>query len=283
MQKPNYNESVRHVCYLLDGSRTFAMINGIRYEDIDRYAYESGAEALKNLMSMTFDELHIPFLSVALSTRSNRGREASMKVLTRLIIPFFCEKWMDYFVKNRIRVRFVGDLELFCSVADDQKGLNDAIKRLEYDTRAFTDYYLIVMVAYDSRQEYLKLIRSQSLSADIKSLIDNYYGFNVPDVDLLIRSWRPRLSACIPILVGEYADIYLFPAPFQCFDMVPYKKIISDYSKRLKSKGGSFIYTREDVEQIKMQGSRIKRSSTEPLLLGTTVGNAWLPMSDVDE
>ncbi len=94
MEQIEYN-TVKHVCYLMDGDRTFAIIKNIEAWEINEYAYYSGAISLERLMGMTFGKLKIRYLSVNLAGRRNcTKRPESIKMIVELVPRFFGKKWI---------------------------------------------------------------------------------------------------------------------------------------------------------------------------------------------
>ena len=273
----NRQNEINHVCFLIDGTRTFAIVNNVNAQKINDFAYSSGVPVLKDLIEATFVKRGIPYLSIALTTRSNAlKRSESMKIIPNTLMSYITERWYKFYSENNIRVRIIGDIDLFCSTADNPEELRSNIRDIEKKTEKFNKYHLVFMVAYDTTYEYINFL-SKNNEKDVEKLIRAYYGFPVPKVDFLIRTWRPRLSGCVPILVGEYSDIYLFSSPFQCFDLDALKTIESDYRNRIESKGGGFLYTNEDIAKIHVMKDKILTKKIS--IIGTKVGNAWLPIN----
>lgn len=275
------NEKIKHVCFLIDGCRTYSITRGLSdHNEIYNKAYLSGAEMLYDLQKWTFEELEIPFLSVALTTRQNHLKRVDTMRIIMDNIAEFSGQWIKFYNDNGVKVKFIGDVELFINSATDKNKLRKAVENLEEKTKDNKDFYFFPMVAYDSTYEYLKFIRQNS-TKKTEDLIKEYYGVQAPPVDFLVRFWRPRLSACIPILVGDYSDFYLYPAPFQLFKREYYQKIVDDYTKRIDSRGGGFFYTKEEIAKIKEKKEIIENA--EPYIIGTRIGKAWLPIRDSDE
>jgi uncharacterized protein len=270
---------IKHVCYLIDGCRTYAILNSSSFDKLPDDAYTSGADTVEKIFKMTFDDHGIPFLTFAWTTRNNHLKRNDMMRVIPNAFPGFARRWLPYLRKRRVRVKFIGDTELFIRSSDRPGEVSQAIETLEMETAGFSDYNLFFMVAYDSKYEYISFLSKTKdfHEKGIDNLIREYYGTAVPEIDFIIRSWRPRLSSCIPILVGEYADMYLFSGPFQYFDAKSYSMIITDYEKRLISKGGGFRYSEGDVERIRDYRGEII-SKIKPYIIGSTIGYSWLPV-----
>jgi uncharacterized protein len=269
----------KHVCYLIDGCRTYAILNSSSIKKLPKDAYTSGADTVEKVFRLTFDEHRIPFLTFAWTTRNNHLKRNDMMKVIPNAFPGFARRWLPYLRRRGVRVRFIGDTELFINSSDKPREVSGAIKKMEEETAGFYDYHLFFMVAYDSKYEYINFLSNTKdfHEKGIENLIKEYYGTNVPEIDFIIRSWRPRLSSCIPILVGEYADMYLFSGPFQYFDSRSYSMIINDYEKRIGSKGGGFRYSEGDLEKIRDYKGEII-SKIKPYIIGSTIGYSWLPI-----
>ncbi|MDE1825426.1 MAG: undecaprenyl diphosphate synthase family protein [Candidatus Micrarchaeota archaeon] len=281
---------LKHICFLMDGNRNYAIMENLASsnDNLDYHAYYNGAEALEKLMKMTFNELKVPYLTVNLIGRENCvKRDSSVRTITKLVPHFFGDIWIDFFKSNEIKVKFIGDLELFCNSSEDPEGLRLEIQKVEKLTQNFNKNHLILMAAYDPLYEYntlfvkmhgkfaLKIENLENYNKERESLVEAYYGFEVPKVNILIRTWWPKLSALIPILVGDHADIYLFPAPFELFNISIYRKIVEDYNNRTSS---------PDVEELLDKGIdapirnyRNEINNTKPVILGSIINDTWLP------
>lgn len=282
---------LKHICVLMDGNRTYAIMENLHgvEEDLNYQAYYSGAEALERLMRMTFNDLRVPCLSINLIGRENCvRRKGTARAITKLVPHFFGDIWTGFFRENEVRVKFVGDLELFCNSSEDPEGLREEMKRVEDSTASFGRNKLIAMAAYDPAYEYstffgkmqagarLELKDWESYDRERAELAKAYYGFEVPKVDLMIRTWRPKLSAMIPILVGEYADMYFFPAPFQLFDLEAYRRIVEDYKARASTPDTEEIWNAGG--KIPMRDYREQIRKLKPTVIGREFDGVWLPL-----
>ena len=268
------SKKVQHVCYLMDGTRTYQAFKKTTYEKINEKAYPDGMRKLHEIMKMSFHDFNIKFLTVNIIGRRNVVlRKDSATSLEDIFPHFFLTVWKDYFIRNKIRVKFIGDLDLFCNSATDPDKVRKTLIETEKNTKKFQDYNLILMIAYEPSYEYLRIIKNNIKVDSVDKLIKKYYGFDVPDINIIIRAWRAKFSGCIPLFVSEYADIYFFPAPFIYFNRSVYRIIIKDYLKRIKS--SNEVPT---TKQIKELYNVRKKISKKPLPIGELVGGRWLPM-----
>ena len=268
------NKKLQHVCYLMDGTRTYQAFKKTPYEKINEKAYYSGMNKLHNIMNMSFIDFNIRFLTVNIIGRENvEKRKDSATSIADIFPYFFLTKWKEYLIKNKVRVRFIGDLDLFCNSATNPDKVRETLNLTEKYTKKFHDHYLILMLAYEPSYEYLRIIKNNIRAGSKKDLVRKYYGFYVPDVNLIIRTWRPKLSGCVPLFVSEYADIYFFPAPFMYFNRSTYKIIFEDYLKRIES--SNKVPTKLQIKELYNAQGRL---SKKPLPLGELVGGRWFPI-----
>lgn len=274
--------AVRHACVLIDGCRTFAMLKGAREVDALGEGYRYGAETLGELLHWSFEDFGIPVLSVAMTTRRNMlHRPESMRFIADNIRGYFLEKWLPFFHEREVGVRFIGDRQLFAQAGSNPRDVEEAMAEVERETRNYRKHFFFPMVAYDSAHEYTGLLRGNP-GATREELLRSYYGAEIPEVDFLLRTYRPRLSSCIPILVGDYADIYLFTAPFSMLTREKFAKVICEYRQKPRSKGGGFLYTRDDLQRLTSSRTlaelRHHLKHVEPYPVGSLIGDVWVPL-----
>lgn len=269
------NKKIQHVCYLMDGTRTYQAFKKTPYEKINERAYYSGMNKLHSIMSMSFLDFNIKFLTVNIIGRKNmKERKDSATSIADIFPYFFLTKWKKYLIKNKIRVKFIGDLDLFCNSATEPDKVRKTLNLTERYTKNFHNYYLILMLAYEPSYEYLRIIKRNIRVNSKEGLIKRYYGFYVPEVNFIIRAWRPKLSGCVPLFVSEYADIYFFPAPFLYFNKSTYKTILEDYLKRIES--SNKVPTAQQIKELYNAQGKL---SKKPLPIGELVGGRWFPIN----
>lgn len=273
----NEVDNIQHICYIMDGDRTYAITKKVQKLEINNYAYYSGFLSLERLMEMTFKKIGIKYLSINLVGRRNcYKRPESIKKVVELTPTFFGKKWIQFFIRNKIRVKFFGDLELFCNLSENPLVIKEEIKKIEDITSKFEEHFLLVMAAYEPFEEYKKLFKiSNSNDLSIEEAKLKYYGFSVPDVNFIIRTWRPKFTGCLPIMLTDYSDIYFFTAPFQYFKLKDLKSISEDYLSR--STSSSTNYTDNDILTIQNNGESIKAGKI--YVLGKKINNIWLPLN----
>lgn len=270
---------VNHICLLIDGNRIYAILNDAK--DIAVVAYTTLFDHLAFVHEILFLEFGIPFVSAVTSTRinhflrpKNEIREFSRNLLR------YVEESVGFFHENQIRFKFIGDLKVFCSQYEDPKAAEDLLTATEKETENYSRFHLFLMAAYDERHEYIRHLTTAK-TTDVRELIRSYYGCDVPEVDCTIRFGRPRLSFCLPVLVGGYSDIFLYPIPFQYCRREDLAEILEDYTQRPVSKGGGFAYNEEDIASIRARKKDL--TFIRPQVMGTRIGRVWFPFKEREE
>lgn len=271
--------TVKHICLLIDGTRIYAILNDA--EDIAKVAYKTLFDHLTVLHELLFLEWGIPFLSAVTSTRINHFlrpdheiNEFSSNLLR------YVEESTPFFHEHEVKFKFIGDVDLFCSRCKDPSQARSLLVNTEKETRAYSAFHLFLMAAYDERHECISYL-TKAHTTDVKELVQTYYGCSVPDVDVTIRFGRPRLSFCLPLLVGGYSDIFLYPIPFQYCTREDITAMLTDYAARPISKGGGFAYSEEDIVSIRAKKDNLK--FIKPQVMGTKIGRVWFPFKKPEE
>lgn len=266
-------DTVNHICLLIDGTRIYAILNDA--QDIARTAYTTLFNHLTSVHKTVFLEAGIPFLSAVTSTRINHFLRPPHEIdqFTTNLLRYVTES-APFFHEHEVKFRFVGDLDVFCSTCKDPLHAKELIKKTEAETQKYSTFHLFLMAAYDERHECITYL-TKAETQDVEELIRDYYGCDVPEVDFTVRFGRPRLSFCLPVLVGGYTDMFLYPIPFQYFTPQDLAAILKDYKERPVSKGGGFAYDAEDIASIRARKDNLKFIT--PQVMGTLIGKVWFP------
>lgn len=280
----NVINSVHIIC---DGNRTYSILKG-HINDIDPYAYDNAWKKLEYLTKYLINNKQIRFLIFTVTVRNNhldRFRAETVRPVARLLVNHYKRMRSFYSAKN-VMVKFIGDLQLFIETSENPNLTKETISLIENMTKDNTDNFVALQVAYDHSYEYLKVFKmtqnfkDENLSTFYllkKKAVTKYYGRDLPDIDLSIRTMRPRLSNSIPVLIGDYADFYFFPAPFPMLGKRQIDRILDDEKLRIDSKGGGYVYTDDDIKSLR--NLSLKDFSNSPIFLGKKISHLWLPIS----
>jgi len=184
----------QHLGIILDGNRRFAK----RLMLQPWKGHEYGAEKIQKLLKWC-DKLKIKELTLyCLSVENIKKRpKTELDYLFRLFRKEFREIKREQIEKNKIKIRFIGNLNLL------PKDLADQCRKLEKQTESNSNYTINFALAYGGREEIInavKKILSNKLSSNQinkKILEKNLWLSSEPD--LVIRTGgEKRTSNFLP-------------------------------------------------------------------------------------
>ena len=220
-----------HIAIIMDGNGRWAKSRGLPRT----VGHTNGAKALQRIITAS-KELGIKILTVyAFSTENwNRPKE-EVDFLMNLFLKYLSTKSKDL-IKNKIRFIALGDKSKFSD------RIQNAINKLESETKNFTDFTLNVALNYGGHQEIVNA--TKSIFKDIKAgkisenninetLFENYlYTRGQPSPDLIIRtSGEQRLSGFL-LWQSSYSEFYFPKIHFPDFDKNQLELAIQEYTKR---------------------------------------------------
>ena len=288
-----WKESMSCVHIICDGNRTYSIMKG-HLKDIETYAYDEAWKKLEDVTRFIFDNSRVRYIFFTVTARRNHldPKRAESVRPTATLLPNHLARTLEYYKRKRARVKFIGDNALFARTSAEPEKTARTMELLERETSGFEDRFVFHQVAYDSVYEYVKVFKrtlarkewsrmgSMAFERTARELGERYYGTHVPEVDVCVRTMRCRLSNTLPILVGEYADFYFFPGPFPMIQTGHLERIFEDYYLRRESKGGTFVYDREDIRAL--QKFRMDDFDLNPFFIGSRAAKVWLPIGKRD-
>lgn len=268
----------KSVCIIADGNRIYSIILR-KYKHLGEHAYRTAWDKVEELSKYLFSLSYIEDIFLVITIRNNHLDLNRLEVIKPIsdYLGEYMEKLMPTFSQHGVRVDFIGDVDLFIETSNNPIKVKQIIEDIKLKTIDFNSKHFYQMYAYDYYFELINVMNS--ITGHIQTIDDlrfEYYGKHMRDLDLIIRTGRPRLSRAIPIFVGEYADFYTFPAPFSMLESRNIEDIFKDYRSRVSSKGGKLCYSERDIDE--MQKFSLDDFDCRPLVLGTKVGNVWLPI-----
>ena len=185
---------MRHLAIIPDGNRRWAARNKLK----TLLGHQKGGHAVKDAISVCLKN-KIKYLSIYIFSLENFNRGDLEKDYLFKMIPDQIKENRPNLLKNRVRVRFIGDKNVFPANA-----LN-VINSIEAETRDFDSLNLSFLFCYGGRQEIVAAIKDLAkdiaggaVSADKvdEQTLRNYlWSASLPDPDLIIRtSGISRLS-----------------------------------------------------------------------------------------
>lgn len=227
----NKDKLPEHVAIIMDGNGRWAKQRGF----LRTIGHENGVKSLRVAITKCA-ELGIKHLTLyAFSTENwNRPSYEVNKLMDLLVKSLVKEK--PLFQENQIALNAIGNLELLPLKAKQQ--LINTIEETKQNNRMT----VTLALSYGSRAEIIQAIKRISnkvknniISEDNidESIINEHlYTYNMPDVDLLIRtSGEQRISNFLLWQIA-YAELYFTDVLWPDFSEEELYKAILSYQKR---------------------------------------------------
>ena len=232
MEKELHIENLpTHVAIIMDGNGRWAKKQGLK-----RIAgHEKGTKSVRESIECCA-EIGVKNLTLfAFSTENWNRPKMEVQTLMKLLIRSLKNEY-ERLHKNQIRLNCVGNIESLPEKV--QKELNEVIDL----TKANTRMTLTIALSYGSREEIKCMVQriSQKVSdgevkvADINDELihEHLYTFDLPDVDLLIRtSGEQRISNFLLWQIA-YAELYFCDVLWPDFRREHLLEAIESYQKR---------------------------------------------------
>ena len=226
----------KHIAIIMDGNRRWAKSNNHSLLE----AYEKGLETLNDTIN-NFIKLKIKYLTVFGFSTENWSR--SKKEISFLMNLFnkFLDKAISEAEGNEIRIKFIGDLEVFSKKIKEKTSL---LSRLTNKKKKLT---LTVAVNYGGRQEILIAIKkylTDHLNRNFKSLknlndFEKYlFNYKVPNIDLLIRTGGEKRLSNFMLWHLAYTELIFLNQMWPDFNLNLLDSSINEFISRKRKFGG---------------------------------------------
>ena len=221
----------KHIAIIMDGNGRWAKKRGLPRT----VGHTNGAKALQRTIEAC-KKFGVKTLTVyAFSTENWSRPKEEVDFLMNLFLGYL-KKQSKKLIENKIRFIVLGDKSRFSS------NIQNAMKKLESDTKDFTEFTLNVALNYGGHAEILKA--TKEIASDVKSgkiSIDDVdekmfeshlYTCGQLPPDLIIRtSGEQRLSGFL-LWQSSYSEFYFPSVHFPDFDEEQLRLAIQEYSKR---------------------------------------------------
>jgi undecaprenyl diphosphate synthase len=221
----------KHVAIIMDGNGRWAKGRGMSRIFGHRNALTAVRESVKAASQINVEAITL----YAFSTENWNRPKLEVDALMSLLINSLKKELPD-FMSNGVKVNSIGCTKSLPKNA--QNVLNDVI----YKTRNNSDIVLTFALSYGSREEIVNAFKNISKKVVNKELdlekinentINNHlYTFNLPDVDLMIRtSGEQRISNFLLWQVA-YAELYFTEILWPDFRQEHFYDAIIEYQNR---------------------------------------------------
>lgn len=206
-----YETPLKHLAIIMDGNRRWARKNKM---DVLLGHSKGGVDAVKTTLEFCLQN-KIPYLSLYTFSLENFKRSEDEKECLFNLIATCGEKELKEFIDRGVRIRFVGDRNLF-----PEKVLKSC-SELEEKTKHLQALCVNVLFCYGGRQEIVAAART--LASDVqkgnlsvegiseKEFEKRLWMHECPDPDLIIRTSGVQRLSNFLLYEGAYSEIYFMP------------------------------------------------------------------------
>ncbi len=235
----------KHIAIIMDGNGRWAKKQGMQRV----FGHKKGVNAVREVVEAS-TELGIQALTLYTFSTENWSRPKSEVSTLMSILVSSLRKELKLFQKNNICLGAIGNIQGLPEKAQDE--LMQTIEK----TKNNTGLSLNLALNYGAREELIRAVKSISKrivnnelrieEIDENTINNHLYTFNLPDVDLLIRtSGELRLSNFLLWQIA-YAELYFTDVLWPDFRKDDFYRAIINFQMRERR----FGKTSEQIENI---------------------------------
>ena len=227
----NLHKIPNHIAIIMDGNGRWAKGKGMQRV----FGHRNALTAIRETAD-TASELGVQYLTMyAFSTENWNRPKLEVNALMNLLISTL-KKELPEFMKKDVRVNSIGNVSQLPKSA--QKVLSDVIEKTKNNKKITLTFAL----SYGAREEIVNAIKNISEKVvnneiDIKKINDkiinnHLYTFNLPDVDLMIRTSGEQRISNFLLWQAAYAELYFTDVLWPDFRKEDLFDAILDYQNR---------------------------------------------------
>lgn len=231
LQSIHLHKIPNHIAVIMDGNGRWAKNKGMQRV----FGHRNALTAIRETAD-TASDLGVKFLTMyAFSTENWSRPKFEVDALMSLLISTL-KKELPEFQRKNVKINAIGDIESLPKNA--QKILNKVIDETKNNTKITLSFAL----SYGSREEIVNTIKNISKKVVNKELdiekidqniINNHlYTFNLPDVDLMIRTSGEQRISNFLLWQMAYAELYFTEILWPDFRKENLFDAIIDYQNR---------------------------------------------------
>ncbi|WP_299107946.1 isoprenyl transferase [uncultured Tenacibaculum sp.] len=243
LQSINLQNTPNHIAIIMDGNGRWAKGKGMQRV----FGHKNALTAVREAVAGASD-VGAKFITLyAFSTENWNRPKLEVDALMSLLVNSL-KKELPNFQKNGIRVNSIGNIEQLPSKA--RKVLSEVIKATENNSTITLTFAL----SYGAREEIVNAIKNISKKVvnneldiekiDDKIINNHLYTFNLPDVDLMIRTSGEQRISNFLLWQMAYAELYFTEVLWPDFRKEHLFNAILDYQNRERR----FGKTSEQIE-----------------------------------
>ena len=227
----NLSKTPKHVAVIMDGNGRWAKGKGMARV----FGHKNALTAVRETVNAAADANVEAVTLYAFSTENWNRPKLEVDALMSLLINSLKKELPD-FQKNSIKINAIGDLKSLPKKA--QKVLTDVIDA----TKNNSTLTLTFALSYGAREEFVNAIQNISKKVvnkqldieniDEKVINNHLYTFNLPDVDLMIRTSGEQRISNFLLWQMAYAELYFTDVLWPDFRKEDFFDAIIDYQNR---------------------------------------------------
>ena len=221
----------KHVAIIMDGNGRWAKSKGMERVFGHKNALTAVRQSIETAAGIGISAITL----YAFSTENWNRPKLEVDALMSLLISSL-KKELPTFQENGVKVNAIGSIESLPKKA--QNTLNDVI----FDTQNNKTITLTLALSYGAREEIVNAIKNISKKVVNKELdlekidentINNHlYTFNLPNVDLMIRTSGEQRISNFLLWQMAYAELYFTDILWPDFRQEHFYDAIIDYQNR---------------------------------------------------
>ena len=225
------NRVPKHVAIIMDGNGRWAKRQGINRVFGHRNALTAVRESIQAATKIKVQAITL----YAFSTENWNRPKMEIDALMNLLINSL-KKELPEFMENSVKVNSIGAIENLPKNA--QKALAEVIEI----TKDNSNITLTLALSYGSRQEIVNAIKNISKKVvnkeltleeiDEKTINNHLYTFNLPEVDLMIRTSGEQRISNFLMWQMAYAELYFTDVLWPDFREEHFYDAIINYQNR---------------------------------------------------
>jgi len=225
------NHIPKHVAIIMDGNGRWAEKRG----EMRIKGHLKGVKSVKIVVEEAV-KLKIPFLTLfAFSTENWKRPKTEIDTLMKLLVSSLKDEFKEL-NKNNIKLNTIGNIDNLPNKV--QKELN----YVQTKTSKNTGMVLTLAVSYGAKEEITNAlkkiiykIKNNIISlekVDQQTINNHLYTYNLPDVDLLIRSSGEQRISNFLLWQIAYAELYFTNIFWPDFNKLDFYKALDFYNER---------------------------------------------------
>ena len=239
----NSQKVPQHVAVIMDGNGRWAKSKGMERV----FGHKNALTSVRDTIEASA-EIGVKAITLyAFSTENWNRPKMEVTALMKLLVSSL-KKELPTFQKNEVKVNAIGNLSSL--PAKTQKVLEDVIEQTKGNNRIV----MTLALSYGSREEIVntikniskKVVNNQLEIEEInEKIINNHlYTFNLPDVDLMIRTSGEQRISNFLLWQMAYAELYFTDVLWPDFRKKDFFDAIIEYQNRERR----FGKTSEQIE-----------------------------------